>query len=355
MLSCAPIDLRLLDGFLDDCDAVRETKRVYRYEIELFGRYLESRQIPLEAATRDDVILFSRWMQALYSPGFVNHALSSLERFYRWLDAEHGIDDVAKGIPRAPASVMPKRKGLTAEQANWILRASEAADDERMRARDSALVHLALLAAMVPREIVSANVGDVSFSPDGGVIKVPGSKGRPASTVFLTGRVASALMRHLSFREGAEKDDPMFTSLSSRTFGKRLAPRSLREIFQRIFERSGVPGTAGDYSMTLTAVLMAMEGGASAREVRELARVRCMYSERRYELAYMERAESPQEKAQRALEESASEERSAVVSAGKLRRMLDGVGDEQDVVVSVSRDGSLSVVPSPTKASDVFP
>lgn len=39
-----------------------------------------------------------------------------------------------------------------------------------------------------------------------------------------------------------------------------------------IFERSGVPGTAGDYSMTLTAILMAMDGGASPREVRELSR-----------------------------------------------------------------------------------
>lgn len=348
MLSENPIDLRLLDGFLDDCGAASETKRVYRHEIELFGHYLEARMIPFEAATRDDAILFSRWMQALYSPGFVNHALAALQRFYGWLDAEHGMENIAKGIPRAPASFMPKRKGLTAEQANLVLRASESFGDERMRARDSALVHLALLAAMVPREIVSANIGDVSFSPEGGVIKVPESKGRPGSVVFLTGKVTSALMRHMAFRGDAGKGDPVFTSLSKRSFGKRLAPRSLRGIYQQIFERSGVPGTAGDYSMKLTAVLMAMDGGASAREVRELARVRCMYSERRYELAYMERTASPQEKAQRILEASAREERFAVVPAGEVRRMLDGVDDEQDVVVSVSRDGSLSVVPSPS-------
>lgn len=349
MLSENPIDLRLLDGFLDDCGAAPETKRVYRHEIELFGHYLEARMIPLEAATRDDAILFSRWMQSLYSPGFVNHALAAVRRFYSWLDAEHGAENIAKGIPRAPSSSMPKRKGLTVEQANSILRASEASEDERMRARDSALVHLALLAAMVPREIVSANVGDVSFSPEGGVIKIPESKGRPGSVVLLTGKVASALMRHMAFRGGAGKRDPVFTSLSSRSFGKRLAPRSLREIFQRIFERSGVPGTAGDYSMTLTAVLMAMEGGASPREVRELSRARCMFSERRYELAYMERTGSPQEKAQRILEASAREERFAVVPAGEVRRMLDGIGDEQDVVVFVSQDGPLSVVPCPSR------
>lgn len=349
MLSENPIDLRLLDGFLDDSGVTRETKRVYRHEIELFGHYLEARMIPFEAATKDDVILFSRWMQSLYSPGFVNHALAAVRRFYSWLDAEHGAENIAKGVPCAPYSFMPKRKGLTVEQANLVLRAAESFGDKRMRARDSALVNLALLAAMVPREIVSANVGDVSFSPEGGAIKVPESKGRPGSVVFLTGKVASALMRHMSFRDGAEEDDPVFTSLSTRTFGKRLAPRSLREIFKKVFDRAGVPGTAGDYSMTLTAVLMAMDGGASAREVRELARVRCMFSERRYELAYMERTVSPQEKAQRILEASAREERFAVVPAGEVRRMLDGVGDEQDVVVSVSQDGSLSVVPCPSR------
>lgn len=350
MFSEHPIDRRLLDGFLADCGAASETKRIYRHEIELFGRYLEARLVPFEAATRDDMILFSRWMQTLYSPGTVNHTLSSLRRFYEWLDAEQGIGNIAKRIPFVPASSMAKRKGLTASQSNAVLQASESAGKADVRARDSAIVHLSLLAAMSPREITSANVGDVLHSPGSSVVRVPEAKGRPSSVVLLTNKVALALEKHLSFRSGAVEGDPLFTSLSNRSAGKRLASRSLREIVQRIFERAGVPGTAGDYSMTKTAILMAMEGGASPREVRELSRARSMYSERRYELAYMERVGTPQEKAQKVLEKSSSEKFAVVVTAGEVRRMLGNVSDGESVTVSLSNEGILEVTSASSDA-----
>ena len=69
-------------------------------------------------------------------------------------------------------------------------------------------------------------------------------------------------------------ESPLFSSLSNRTRGSRLASRSIREIVEKIIERAGVSGPGvSAASLRKTAVRIASDRGATCSEIMSFARI----------------------------------------------------------------------------------
>lgn len=78
---------------------------------------------------------------------------------------------------------------------------------------------------------------------------------------------------YLALRESREKDEPLFTSLSNKSYGRRLTTRSLRRIAKGALRKAGFDDprlTA--HSMRHSAITLALLGGASLQQAQALAR-----------------------------------------------------------------------------------
>lgn len=216
--------------------------------------------------------------------------------------------------------------------------------------RDAALIALLLEGALKPGEVRAANVGDVSFLEGCAVMVVKPSASRPESVMRLPKAAASKLERYLEERKPRSSDEPLFTSESTRSFGTRLADRSIREVVKAIFSRAGIPGTAGDYDLRKTALLLARDVGAKDEDLVRFARLRSMSTVKDADNLYRYASDGPQELLSRALASGNPGERACVAEAREVKQLLEAYDDDTLLLVTISETGELTVSPFETAA-----
>lgn len=330
------IDPRIIDEMMEQSRMDTASQRNLRYHLRLYADYLESHGVPFERADSDDVRLFYDEMRASYSSSTARQALNTVKRLHRWVN-EGEVEKVGMDIPepiRAPGK--GTRKALSPAEARLVMAACETA-------RDAALIGILLEGALKPGEVRALNVADVVFLEDCAVVLVSASGSRPESVLRLPKPPANKLERYLNARKPRSSDEPLFTSESTRSFGARLSCRSIREIVQRVFSRAGIPGTAGDYDMRKTALLLAREVGADDEDLVRFARLRSMHTVREADKQYRYASDSPQERLSRALAGFEPEERSCLTTVSAVRNLLESFGDEDLVIISINKLGTLGI------------
>ncbi len=140
--------------------------------------------------------------------------------------------------------------------------------------RDYAILTLMITGGLRTIEVIRADVGNLGTVGDFTVLYVQG-KGRAEKTEYIkiSPRVEKAVRVYLKARGAADEDQPLFTSLSNNSKGKRLSTRSIRGIVKARLKEAGYDSqrlTA--HSLRHTAVTLSLLAGKDITEVQQFAR-----------------------------------------------------------------------------------
>lgn len=337
------IPKHVIDSYSDSLSIVPEAKRTYVASVRDFGEALRTMGAPLSKASAEDIRIAVDCMNDGLSPSTVCYRANAVRRFLSWYSAEQGIADLGRLVDKPDFKFEMTRKELTPEQAEAILSAALGAGETTSDLLDHLLINLMLRAALRPCEIHDADVSDVIRDRGQGILRIKAHGRTPESYALLTKPVMRALGAYLASRkpEGAV---PLVTSNSTRTFGGRLSERSIRQRVQNVFKRTGIPGTAGDYSLRHTAIYMTMRSGANAEEVQQLARLQGISSFRNWEeKVFLESDIAAAQRLELAMEGHEIRDRMCVIGAKELKEMALAFREDDMLGLVVLASGELNI------------
>lgn len=189
-----------LDSFLLSLEAenlAAKTRRTYGEAVELFGRFLAVRGMPIDPGTirREHVEAFVADQIARWRPNTARNRYLALKRFFDWLTDEGLIDASPMArtrpprVPEEPVPLVPE------ETVKAILRACEgkALADRR----DAAMIRLLLDSGARRSEVAALTVDAVDLREK--IATVVG-KGRRPRIITFGSRTALAIDRYLRER-----------------------------------------------------------------------------------------------------------------------------------------------------------
>lgn len=340
------IDPELVARFGDSCAGVAShTRKGYESKVRVYSRYLEGRRLSLGDAREADVAAFVAAVADERSAGSAFAVLTTVRRFYRWLESEGIADDVAKGIPAPKKETRRLSKPLTPETARLVLEAAERQQNRERGLRDRVIVELMLVCALKPGELHDLDVGSVMFMGDHAVVSVPEGPNRHRSLAYVPRGTAGLLRKYVGIR-GAAPADPLFATVGGRAEvgGRRLARSSIGSLVSKLFEEVGVEGRAASRGIIRTSLEIAVSLGASEGELTRLGRFRTKLPCESLESSMRDGA-MVEDGIERVLASAQPGSRVRVASAGAIRKMLEGVSDDDLVAVDFSEGRRLEITP----------
>ena len=333
----------VLVAYADSLSVAPESKRNYVASVRDFGDALRTMGVALPKASADEINVALDAMNDGLSPSTACYRANAVRRFLSWHSSERDVADMGRLVDMPDFKFSMTRKELTPEQADAVLRAALGDGETASDLLDNLLINLMLRAALRPLEIHNADVSDVIRERGQGIMRIRAHGKTPESYALLTKPVMRALGAYLSARvpEGAS---PLVTSVSTRSYGGRLSERSIRRKVQEVFERAGIPGTAGDYSLRHTAIYMTMRSGANAEEVQQLARLRGISSFRNWEeRVFLESDMAAAQRLELAMEGHEISDRMCVIGAKELQAIAAAFCENDELALCIDRQGRLGV------------
>lgn len=220
----APTLDKLVDKFIEAQDVKLSSKLLYRRTIKQYLNWVSNKNFTLSDITRAELL---QYKEELLSSGMssltVGSYITSVRRFYEWTEANKYYPNVAKGIKTPKRKQQFKKQPLLPAQATALLSYYQ---DKALR--DYAIVNLLLRTGLRTIELIRANVEDIIFKGSQRVLLVHG-KGRDEKDnfVILTDKAYQPIAQYLATRGNINKSEPLFTSTSNNSKGKRLTTRSI--------------------------------------------------------------------------------------------------------------------------------
>lgn len=261
----------LIEPFICSLDLRESSKNAYRRALKRFRGWilLEGISTPL----RDDIVRYRGFLQALgLSSSTVSFYMAVLRRLLEWTSNEGLYPNVAAGVKGAKRARGIRRDPLTAVEVRMLLGSINQSSLQGLR--DYAMINLMVRTGVRAIEISRANVEDIRRQGGEFVLWVWG-KGRDCADEFvvLTEKTLLPLRRYLKARGALEGGAPLFASISDRTGGGRLKPRSIRWVVKRRLREAGLDShTLSTHSLRHTAITLSLVGGASLQEAQALGR-----------------------------------------------------------------------------------
>lgn len=266
---------QFIEQFLSDADIAPTSKATYRKALKQFFVWYSRRGGG--DLTRADILAYKQTQLARMEASTVGGYLSALRSFFKWLESEKLYPNVAASVKGIKMSKGHRKDALTPTQVNHVLKMLKG--DTLSAKRNYALFNLLVRTGLRTIEVERANIDDMRNKGAATVLYVQG-KGRLSKDEFvvLTDATARPLYAYLAARRAAggevvRPDSPLFASLSTRTYGKRLATRSLREIVKNALRSAGYDDPRlTTHSLRHTSVSLSLMGGASLQQAQALAR-----------------------------------------------------------------------------------
>lgn len=266
---------QFIEQFLSDADVAPTTKKTYRKALRQFFLWYASRGGG--DLSRSDILAYKQAQLSRMQAGTVGAYLSALRSFFKWLESEKLYPNVAAGVKGVKLSRGHRKDALTPTQVGRVLDTLKG--DTLQAKRDYALFNLLVRTGLRTIEIERANIEDMRNKGAVTVLYVQG-KGRLSKDEFvvLTDATVRPIYTYLAARraEGREAigpESPLFASLSTRTYGKRLVTRSLRGIVKKALRKAGYDDSRiTTHSLRHTSISLSLMGGASVQQAQALAR-----------------------------------------------------------------------------------
>lgn len=251
-------------------DASEKTVQTYTRAIRQYAKWASENGI--SQPTREDILRYRDELKESHKPTTVQNYITALRLFFQWTEQEQLYPNIANHIKGAKLDRSHKKDYLTSRQVKKVM---ETAKEESLQGlRDYAILALLFTGGLRTIEISRANIADIRTAGDNTVLYVQG-KGREEKTEYvkIMPEVEDAIRAYLAARKPASTEEPLFTSTSNNSRGKRISTRSVSDIVKQALIKAGFNSdklTA--HSTRHTAVTLALLGGQSLQEVQQFAR-----------------------------------------------------------------------------------
>lgn len=259
-----------VEAFLNDIEVKESTKEGYKRSLRAFTGYLKAEGVA--RPVRADILAYKAQIRANMSALSVSAYLTSVRRFFAWLESNKVYPNVAKDVKGLKRPKGFLKEALTPTQIRRMLFAIE--KETIVDVRDYAMLNLMLRTGLRTIEITRADIGDIGTESGEQVLRVWG-KGRDTKDdfVLLVPDAYNPLLDYLKARKTREKSEPLFASHSNNNGGKRMTTRSVR---RTILERLEAVGLKTDkitaHSFRHSAGTIALANGADLIAVKEMLR-----------------------------------------------------------------------------------
>lgn len=264
---------QLLNQFKTSLDTnSKATIDTYSNAVKQYMEYIDKYDMNPQSA--DTVKEYKRHLLGLgYKTSTVNSYLTTVKRFYAFLEENGMCKNVASKVKKVHESKDFKKDSLTVEQTKDILNSIDTST--LTGKRDLAMMCLLIYTGVRTIEVSRATVGDIRNKGNVTVLYVQG-KGHESkdSFVVLPKRVQMALNEYLGARNSALSDSsPLFECTGNRANNKPLHVKSISRIVKNIFKSCGlVSDRLTAHSTRHTACTLALLSGASLQDVQQMAR-----------------------------------------------------------------------------------
>lgn len=227
--------------FIDSQDVKASSKGLYKRTLQQYFKWVGANNLALNTITRVEIL---KYKDDLLNSGksslTVGNYLTSVRKFYEFIEANKISANVAKGIKTPTRKQQFKKQALTPKQATELLTVSNATNK-----RDYAIINLLLRTGLRTIEIVRANVGDITFKGGKRVLLVQG-KGRDEKDNFvvLTDKAYNPIKEYLETRVNVADTEALFISESNNNRGKRLTTRTISKIAKEALVATGLDDKA---------------------------------------------------------------------------------------------------------------
>ena len=262
-----------VEAWLHDLDRLPNTKKTYKASMRRYLAWVDETERTFEQLTEDDV---AEYKQHLLDEGkaakTVNLYLAAVKSYYK-ARARKGAENIAQNVEIESIARVPKREFLTIEEI-WDLLYSVDRKTEK-GARDYAILNLMIRTGLREKEVAEADIRDIDER--GGQVRlwIRGKGHREKDNfVMLMKGAYSPIEDYLdTWRVRGDGTAPLFTSTSNRNKDGRLKPAAISEMVKERLRHIGFDDeryTA--HSLRHTAITLALAGGATTKQVQEMAR-----------------------------------------------------------------------------------
>lgn len=251
--------------------SLRSDKTREAYAVDLRG-FFDLVEGNLLGAERIHIDAYAEQLaQSGYADSTIARKLAAVASFYRYLEQTGKVDrSPATGVNRPRVSEESNTLGLDREEVRAFLTAAEEGSES-----DYAIACLLALNGLRVSEVVGADVKDLDSIRGHATLSITRKRGKKA-TRSLAPRTAGAIERLLDGRESGaifQKE------------GKRLTRHQVARIVARLAKAAGIEGRITPHSLRHSFVTLALDSGASLRDVQDAAGHADPRTTRRYDLA----------------------------------------------------------------------
>lgn len=260
----------LYNSFIAYIDASQKTVETYTRAIRQFAKHMAENGI--RRPVREDVIAYREWLKEDHKPTTVQNYITAVRLFFQWTEQEGLYPNIADHVKGAKLDRNHKKDYLTSRQVKKVLETAK--EDSIQGLRDYAMLALMFTGGLRTIEVSRANIEDLRTVGDDTALYLQG-KGHEERTdyVKLPPEVEDALRAYLTARGATDPKEPLFTSTSNNSKGKRISTRTVSGIVKEALKNAGYNSerlTA--HSTRHTAVTLALMGGQKLEEVQQFAR-----------------------------------------------------------------------------------
>lgn len=264
-------DFNTFDRFINYLDASPKTVETYKKALRQFFNYLALNGI--RQPQREDVIAFRDDLkESGLKPTTVQNYITATRIFFKWTEQEGLYPNIAEHVKGAKLDKNHKKDYLTGRQAKEVLASIETDTEEGLR--NYAILSLMVTGGLRTIEVSRADVGDLRTVGENTVLFVQG-KGREEKTEYIkiSATVEKAIRTYLKARENVEEGQPLFTSTSNNSRGKRISTRTVSGIVKKALKNAGYDSARlTAHSLRHTAITLALLAGREITEVQQFAR-----------------------------------------------------------------------------------
>ena len=270
--SLADLWLVWLQKRVDAGELSKETRTTYRNGISRFIDWCDANRV--QSVTNAIIMDWMADLRKRVKTGTANTWLSGLRAFTAWaVGAGHLPHDPCsgvKGATRRGAWKKRRHEMLTDAEMTRLLAYFPDTPDGK---RDRALVYLMAYTAARTIEIHRANVENLKTDSGQLVLEVQGKGQLDATDIVVLSHPDVVNAVHDWLAVLGKQTGPLFTSLSNRTHGQRIALSSIRWLVKKAYSACGIVGEAkSTHSLRHTAITNAIRHGAKVQKVQQMAR-----------------------------------------------------------------------------------
>lgn len=259
---------KYIEQFTRDQDVAENSRKLYVRNIKSFVRWCQAQNKDIYQLGKSDIIEYKQWMFAQkYSTLTIDNYLTSVRKFYQWLDYNDYYNDITIGVKNPKKYMGYKKDPLTVEQVNSVLTSIDRTTVKGKR--DYAIINLMLRTGIRTVEVVRLTMGDIELTKGNYYLNIirKGSQGNK-SKIAITDKAFDPINDYLVERNNLSDYAPLFCVISYNHRNLQLTSHGLSQLLKQRLRAVGINSkriTA--HSFRHTAAMNALKAGASLHEV----------------------------------------------------------------------------------------